>query len=219
MEQWRITPGHESTVQTFLENLGTRDREKDQYGCCVQSFPESLTFNGDDLHSELMNHYTPTTMNLLRLEMNKDYYFEEYPNLDEMVIEVRSLFVYYIKAMKEKPYQFGNTVEFFVLLFRYNVLFTNYKSHGLHHTLKELTCLLLDTLYEHSALPLFLIFCEFYPEMVTANYFPICRRLSADSVNQQVAFIQTNFDYLSLFIKHQAKWKPFFDFLFTSLLV
>ena len=215
MEQWRITPGHESKVQTFLENLGTRDREHDQYGCCVKSF----SGNVNDLHNELMSYYTPTTMNLLRLEMNKDYYFEEYPELDELVIEVRSLFVYYIQGMKEKPFDFAKTVEFFVMLYRYHVLFTNYKTHGMHNILKELTCLLLDTLYEHSALPLFLFFCEFYPEMVTDNYFPVCKPLSANSVNEQVAFIQTNLDYLSLYIKHRAKWELFFDFLFNSLLV
>jgi hypothetical protein len=206
MEQWQITSGHELTVQTFLENLGTKDRKQDQYGCCVSN---AVTTDVNTLHSQLMKYHTPTTINLLKLEMGSDYYFEQFPELDEMVIEVRSLFVFYVQGMKEKRFKFAKTVEFFTMLYRYHVMFTNYKTHGMHKMFKELTCLLLNTLYEHRALPLFLIFCEFYPDMVTANYFPVCKPLSADSVQDQMAFIQSSLDLLSLYIKHRAKWEPF----------
>jgi hypothetical protein len=36
MEQWHITPGQESTVQNFLEDLGTKNPDHNQYGCCVR---------------------------------------------------------------------------------------------------------------------------------------------------------------------------------------
>ena len=209
MEHWHITPGHEATVQRFLENLGTRDREQDQYGCCVRGLPSSLITDVDKMHNMLLKYYTPATMNVLSLEMGKDYYFEEFPDLDDIVIEVRSIFRNYMETMKRQPFEFAKTSEFFTMLYRYHVMFTNYKTHGLHHVFKELTCLLLDTLYEHRALPLFLIFCEFYPDMVTTNYFPICKRLGEDSVPEQVAFIYDNLDLLGLYMKHRAKWEPF----------
>jgi len=198
METWYIAPGHEEWVHGFLESLVSLQR--DSHPCCISSFvPRGTVLQ---LQERLIKFYTPSTLRLLGLKTGEDYFFEEHSTLDDLIIKVRTTFVLFLEAV-ETP-----ELEHFLMLYRFQVLFSN-ETHGLTTMFKQWTLRLLQVFHDHSVLALFLLFCEFYPDMVTADFYPVCRPVRASQCEEQLEYIESQPELFYLSLKHGVQWQHF----------
>lgn len=187
-------------VLDFVNHLNITNIDVAQHPC----FPNQFQFVAVSAE-EMMSFHTPYNMTLLATNVNKDG-DPENEKIQHMA-HIRDKLACYIRHF----YNSGPThttkefLDFVKILYLFRVFF-NKEQYGFENLRKMLIRKLLEFMSLYGILALFLIFCEFCPNMVCNDFFPVCK---ASNVDYQLLLVEQDPLYSALRRKHENKWNLF----------
>lgn len=199
---WVIhTPNQVDAVFEFLHTLNTTDLNLEQHPFFSNQI-QSVPINAQ----KMMEYHTPLIMMLLSTNVNS---LNKVQNSDliQLIVEIRNSFLCYIRHFQETGplHTTKEFLDFCKIVYLFRVFLLN-GTYGLVNLKNAIIKKLLELMFKHGIFGLFLIFCEFCPDMVCNKYYPVCK---TSDVSVQMAFINQDPLYSSLKQKHQKKWDLF----------
>jgi hypothetical protein len=210
MENWYVAlndPHAFTTVELFVKKLEKVRLEGD---CQMHAvFIDSPQAQGN-FHESLLEWWSdPQTLAVLASDIRKDLDPARDCHKIDFIVTLRSTFVAYLRnVVNFQNLNRKQAVNFFLMMHRYQILLTM-PQYGLLNILKSVVRKMLDLLYNYGVLPLFLIFCDWYPDYVTEKYHPLVKNPGTELVNSQLQLIQDNPILFNLLQKHQDKWSRY----------
>ena len=157
----------------------------------------------EELHDKLMQWYNHQVLHLLSLDVDKDFDPVDQDSL-ELIQEVRSVFVSYIRknTSVETMGDWRKAVQFFKVLCMFQPLLVH-EQYGLHNVYNATAQKLLQFIESEGVLPMYLLFMELYPTMVTTECHPCC---SSNITLEHSQCILDDPILLGFYRKHQTLW-------------
>lgn len=202
LNQWYFANDEcKNNVTHFLSNLNTLSNSQ-----CHPLFDNPKAVNGVDSYQKLLDWCTPQNIAILNLDLNKDLDATIHAAEIDLIVDIRTHFLAYIRSIVNlKNLNTKQAIQLFVMIYKYKVLFAH-TQYGLGGLYKAIVRKLLELFYFHGVIPLFLIFCDLCPTMVTEHLYPLCRKPRANLVQDYLEFIETDPVLFQLLKKHELKF-------------